>query len=55
LAKALVHKMERKIRIPDVGEPYWQTVCGIRLAHKTEMVTTSDDPKSVTCSKCRAK
>ena len=49
----LVHKMERTIRVPQIGEPYWQTVCGIRLAGEVEMVTTATDPKEVTCGKCK--
>jgi hypothetical protein len=49
----LIHKTERKIHIPDVGEPYWQTVCGLRFADKIESITTSDDPKSVTCPRCK--
>jgi len=51
--ESLIHKTERKIRIPDVGEPYWQTVCGLRFAADIEMITTSDNPKSVTCPKCK--
>lgn len=49
----LVHTMKRQITVPSRGEPYWETACGIRLADKTEMVTTSDDPKQVTCGKCK--
>ena len=47
-----VHEMERTIRVPERGEPYWQTLCGIRLAHTTESVATTDDHKRVTCAKC---
>jgi hypothetical protein len=53
MAEAKVHRMERTIRVPQVGEPYWQTVCGIRLAHTTENVTTAEDRKQVTCTKCQ--
>ena len=46
------HRMEKTIRIPQVGESYWQTACGIRLAHETEIIHTSEDRKLVTCNAC---
>ena len=48
----LVHKMEKTIRVPNQGEPYWQTVCGIKLGGDQKPVTTAHDPKQVTCGKC---
>ena len=53
MTKARIHRTEKTIRIPEIGEPYWQTVCGLRFAGDIEMITTSDDPKSVTCPKCK--
>ena len=50
-----VHRMEKTIRVPERGEPYWATVCGIRLGGDAKPITTTEDRKSVTCTKCGAK
>jgi hypothetical protein len=50
----LVHRTEAKIRVPQTGEPFWQTVCGIRFAGEVERIATSDDRKMLTCPKCQS-
>lgn len=54
MAEAKVHRMEKAIRVPQIGEPYWQTVCGIRLVADYGEVRTAHDKKQVTCEKCKA-
>jgi hypothetical protein len=55
MAEALVHRMSRTLSVPEKGEPFWQTLCGVRLGGNAPNVTTAEDKKEVTCSKCKAK